>query len=105
MRFVLTLTYTAFLAMLGTSVAKADTFASMPNRVGGEILLLDTQGGCSKGLLEVAAYTEDGTAFSGCYYIRDGKVFANIEGNLRIYQGDHFTLAPKYQRQSSKSRF
>jgi len=91
------------LVALISSAAHADIFASARNEAGGEIVLLDSQGNCKSGSLQMFARTRGGSISTGCWFFDKPYVYVTYsDGDLRVYDGGGFTVADKYRTSNKR---
>lgn len=83
--------------------ARADVFATTPNKNNGEIILYDTPGSCTKGQLMMISRGGNGTTLFGCWLIAEGFVFVRYsDGDVRTYPVEGFVLGKTYRKDQPK---
>jgi len=82
-------------ALSYSNKAKAEEFAFVSNEAGGEIVLTDQRGNCSKDWLVVLSRTGGGSLLSGCWSVSKGGKYIVVnwsDGDTSMYLLTDFTL-------------
>ena len=80
--------------------ARADVFATIPNKNNGEIILYDKPGNCPKGQLSMISRGGNGYTLFGCWLIAEDLVFVRYtDGDVRTYPAENFRLGPSYRKE------
>lgn len=83
--------------------ARADVFASTPNKNNGEIILYDQPGKCPKGQLMMISRGGNGTTLFGCWLLAEDLIFVRYtDGDVRTYDAAAFRLGPTYRKDQPK---
>lgn len=96
--------------LLLSSIARADTFATLPNESGGKIVLTDeackdNNGRVYEKLRRAYNYGASGTTGEGCWTLEDETILVYwLDSDRKMrYPAGNFTLAPKYKKSNSGS--
>ena len=93
------------LAALLCGAAQAETLATAPNAIGGQIRLMAERGSCSEGSRVVLLTSPSGEFVQGCWFLMEDKVYAAYSNGLkRLYSLEGFTLTNQPPAQPSKQR-
>jgi hypothetical protein len=96
------------IALGAMTTAHAGTFATLPNKAGGKIVLTDENcvmnGTNYPDWRRVYNYGTSGQSSEGCWNVEDEVivvVWSDSSGKYR-YPMENFTLAPKYQKKNNR---
>lgn len=85
------------------NLSHAETFATAKNNSNGEIVLLDTQGNCVKGSLQMFTRIGTGEVTMGCWFYNEPYIYVTyVNGIQRVYDSNGWTLSPKYKSKDGK---
>lgn len=82
--------YLALALLAACAVTSAATYEK-PNKAGGQIVLTERQGNCTKNMLTMYATDKDGDTLFGCWGYLDGRVFVIIGEQVNIHSPGSFT--------------
>lgn len=82
-------------ALIYANKANAGEVAFAPNKAGGELILMDTQGECAAQWKVILARSDEGEVQSGCWTITEQGTYVMVlwdSGKPRMYLLSEFTM-------------